>query len=82
MTCEKQLLNRLRRAEGQIRGVTRMLEEGQACEDVLVQLTAVRSSIDRIIKLVAVDNLLDCVDVQNRDDEAIKEAINLIVKSK
>ncbi|UPU39889.1 metal-sensitive transcriptional regulator [Erysipelothrix sp. Poltava] len=30
MTCEKQLLNRLKRAEGQIRGVTRMLEEGES----------------------------------------------------
>ncbi|AGN25379.1 metal-sensitive transcriptional regulator [Erysipelothrix rhusiopathiae] len=82
MTCEKQLLNRLKRAEGQIRGVTRMLEEGESCQDVLVQLTAVRSSVDRIIKLIAVDNLLDCVDESGRDHERVQDAINLIVKSR
>jgi DNA-binding FrmR family transcriptional regulator len=39
------LLNRLRRAEGQMRGVQRMIEEGRDCEAILQQLTAVRSAL-------------------------------------
>ncbi|WZU02487.1 metal-sensitive transcriptional regulator [Erysipelothrix sp. D19-032] len=39
MKCDKNLLNRLSRAEGQLRGITKMMEEGRPCEDVLTQLT-------------------------------------------
>jgi DNA-binding FrmR family transcriptional regulator len=39
------LLNRLKRAEGQTRGVQRMIEEGRDCEAILQQLTAVRSAL-------------------------------------
>jgi DNA-binding FrmR family transcriptional regulator len=42
------LLTRLRRIEGQIRGIHRMLAEGRMCEDVLTQLMAVRSGIDQV----------------------------------
>jgi DNA-binding FrmR family transcriptional regulator len=42
-----QLLTRLRRVEGQVRGIQRMLEEGRECEDVLTQLTAVRAGLDQ-----------------------------------
>ena len=41
-----QLLNRLKRAEGQLRGVQRMIEEGQACTDIATQLAAVRKALD------------------------------------
>jgi DNA-binding FrmR family transcriptional regulator len=42
------LLTRLRRVEGQIRGIQRMLEEGRGCEDVLTQLAAARSALDQV----------------------------------
>jgi DNA-binding FrmR family transcriptional regulator len=38
---------RLRRVEGQVRGILRMLEEGRECEDVLTQLTAVLAGLDQ-----------------------------------
>jgi DNA-binding FrmR family transcriptional regulator len=40
------LLNRLKRAEGQLRGVQRMVGEGQPCLDILNQMTAVRKALD------------------------------------
>jgi DNA-binding FrmR family transcriptional regulator len=40
------LLNRLKRAEGQLRGIQRMIEEGQACLDVASQMAAVRKALD------------------------------------
>jgi DNA-binding FrmR family transcriptional regulator len=42
---KKDLLNRLKRAEGQMRGVQRMIEEERDCEAILQQLTAVRSAL-------------------------------------
>lgn len=42
----QEVLNRLRRAEGQLRGVQRMIEQGQPCVDVASQMTAVRRALD------------------------------------
>jgi DNA-binding FrmR family transcriptional regulator len=42
---KKDLVNRLKRAEGQMRGVQRMIEDGRDCEAILQQLTAVRSAL-------------------------------------
>ena len=40
------LLNRLKRAEGQLRGIQRMIEEGQSCMDIATQMAAVRKALD------------------------------------
>jgi DNA-binding FrmR family transcriptional regulator len=42
------LVLRLRRIEGQVRGITRMVEEQRTCEDIITQLLAVRSAMDRV----------------------------------
>ncbi|KLD60542.1 hypothetical protein WP50_09535 [Lactiplantibacillus plantarum] len=43
-------------------GVLRMMDENRPCEDVLVQLSAVKSSIDKAMKLVIARNINNCVD--------------------
>lgn len=43
---EEKLLRRLRRIEGQVRGLQRMVEEGRDCHDILTQFAAVRSALD------------------------------------
>ncbi|MFJ4838151.1 metal-sensitive transcriptional regulator [Streptomyces sp. NPDC088746] len=43
----RSVLNRLRRAQGQIAGVIRMIEEGRDCEDVVTQLAAASRALDR-----------------------------------
>jgi CsoR family transcriptional regulator, copper-sensing transcriptional repressor len=45
-TNRTDLLNRLKRAEGQLRGVQRMIEEGESCMDIATQLAAVRKALD------------------------------------
>ena len=48
------VVKRLRRLEGQIRGVQRMIEEGQDCRDVVTQLSACKAALDRVgYRLVA-----------------------------
>jgi DNA-binding FrmR family transcriptional regulator len=46
------LLKRLKRVEGQIRGIQRMIESGRECESIITQLAAVRSAIDGIAGLI------------------------------
>lgn len=59
--ADKQLLDRLARIEGQVRGLRKMLEEGRACEDVLTQLLAARSSLEQAGLLILDRHLVDCI---------------------
>lgn len=52
---------RLRRAEGQLRGVQRMLDEGAECREVLTQLAAAKSAIDRVGLHLIGEELRSCV---------------------
>jgi DNA-binding FrmR family transcriptional regulator len=47
-TLEETITARLRRIEGQVRGIQKMLEEGRECEDMLTQAMAARSAIDQV----------------------------------
>ncbi|MDA0351583.1 MAG: metal-sensitive transcriptional regulator [Chloroflexi bacterium] len=58
----EQIRARLRRIEGQVRGISKMLEDRRSCEDLITQLMAVRSSIDTVGALVLDDHLGACLD--------------------
>lgn len=57
----EEITNRLRRVEGQIRGLQRMIEEQRECEAVLTQLMAARAALDRVGLLVVEDFLHECM---------------------
>ena len=86
MNYDEKLKNRLSRMEGQLRGIQRMMEEGQDCKDVVNQLSAVRSGIERTIGVVVSENLIECVRESDGDSEQMNEligqAVNLLVKSR
>ena len=56
------ILKRLARLEGQLRGVTRMVDEGRYCVDVLVQTAAVRSALRAVERLVIEDRANHCME--------------------
>lgn len=84
MTCDPKLLNRLKRAEGQMRGVQKMMEEGQNCGAVMTQLAAVRASVDKIMGVMAAQNLKNQLENPESDPEIqatmVAKAIQLIEK--
>ena len=57
---KKNVLSRMRRIEGQVRGIQRMIEEGKDCEDILVQVRAVRSALQSANKLILRRYMLRC----------------------
>ena len=57
----KAVLNRLRRAQGQIAGVIRMIEEGRDCEDVVTQLAAASRALDRAGFAIIATGLQQCL---------------------
>lgn len=61
------VVNRIRRAQGQLNAVLRMLEEGQECEDVVTQLAAVSKALDRAGFALVAQGLQQCL--QDPSDE-------------
>jgi DNA-binding FrmR family transcriptional regulator len=55
------VVNRLRRAEGQIGGVLRMIEEGRECKDIVAQLAAVNHAVDRAGFALIATSLKQCL---------------------
>ncbi len=55
------VINRLRRAQGQIGGVLRMIEEGRECQDIVTQLAAVSRAVDRAGFAVIAAGLKQCL---------------------
>jgi DNA-binding FrmR family transcriptional regulator len=63
------VVNRLKRAQGQLAGVVRMLEEGRDCEDVVTQLAAVSKALDRAGFAIIATGMKQCLTAPDgRDD--------------
>ncbi|MEQ2527582.1 metal-sensitive transcriptional regulator [Bacillaceae bacterium CLA-AA-H227] len=86
MEYNEQIINRVKRMEGQLRGILKMMEEGKHCKEVITQLSAVRSAVDRTVGVIVSSNLVECVLEAEKNgentDELIKEAVNLLVRSR
>lgn len=86
MTYDSKVTNRIKRMEGQLRGILRMIEEEKDCKEVVTQLSAVRSGVDRTIGVIVSENLVSCVLTVESDpsvgNNAIQDAVNLLVKSR
>ncbi|PFG06200.1 metal-sensitive transcriptional regulator [Bacillus sp. es.034] len=86
MEYNAQIINRIKRVEGQLRGVVRMMEQGEDCKDVITQLSAAKTALDRSVGLIVSMNLVECVrdshETGESTEELVKEAVNLLVKSR
>lgn len=87
MEYNDQIKNRIKRIEGQLRGILRMMQESNDCKEVITQLSATRTAIDRTIGVVVSTNLVECVrnaeeSGERSTEELVKEAVNLLVKSR
>ncbi|WP_246943733.1 metal-sensitive transcriptional regulator [Bacillus pinisoli] len=86
MEYNDQVKNRVKRMEGQLRGILKMMEEGKDCKEVITQLSAVRSAVDRTVGVIVSANLVECVlEAEKKGQKAdvfIKEAVDLLVKSR
>ena len=76
---KKLIINRLNRIGGQINGITKMVENDAYCNDILVQLSAVKNSVKSLSSHILENHLYTCVsrDLENGDLDAIDELISL-----
>lgn len=82
MKCNPDLLHRMNRLHGQMKGILAMMENQESCQDLVVQLKAIRANLDKTISLVTTENLQQIMLDQPKDSQAIKDAMALIVKSR
>lgn len=86
MEYSKEIKNRLRRIEGQVKGVLSMMEQGKDCKSVVAQLSAARNAMDRAIAVIVSTNLENCLresmEKEEKTEHLVKEAVELLVKSR
>lgn len=78
-----QLIKRLSRIQGQIRGIGRMVEEDRYCVDILTQISAVRAALDAVALHLLRGHTHGCVQTAIRSgdgDQAIDELLNVVEK--
>lgn len=77
---KKALLSRLKRAEGQVRGIAKMVEEDRYCVDILTQIAALRSAIDAVALRLIEDHAKGCVSnsIRNGDESAVDELMGIV----
>lgn len=79
---KRELMNRLKRIEGQIRGLENMVDNGVYCTDILIQVTAVTAALNSFNKALLAEHLRTCVteNIRNGNDEVIEELVNVLQK--
>ena len=78
----KDLVNRLNRIEGQVRGVRHMLESNAYCTDIMVQVAAVNAALNSFNKVLLANHIRTCVtdDIRAGNDESVEELLNTLPK--
>ncbi|MDA5110909.1 metal-sensitive transcriptional regulator [Brevibacillus thermoruber] len=86
MNYGRSIMHRLKRVEGQIKGILNMMDAEKDCKEVVSQLSAVRSAIDKTIAVIVAENLSTCIREEmaaGKDtNQLLDEAIDLLIKSR
>jgi DNA-binding FrmR family transcriptional regulator len=81
---QQELLTRLRRIEGQTRGVQRMVEEGRSCTEIANQLASIRAAVQSVTVVMLKQYARECwtkAAVEQTTEEPLQDLIELMVKS-
>lgn len=81
--ASKKITSRLKRSRGQLDAVLRMMDEQKPCDDILMQLSAVKSSVDKAMKLVIAQNIRNNTDCKDSKQLAeLQKSLDLMLKTK
>ncbi|HNR04101.1 MAG TPA: metal-sensitive transcriptional regulator [Bacillota bacterium] len=80
---KEDILNRMKKIEGQAKGIQKMIEEDKCCGDIMVQISAIRSAINKVGGLIMDRYIKECLKESLKDensDKSIEEIIETIVR--
>lgn len=74
----KSLINRLKRIEGQLRGVQKMIEKNRSCQETLTQLAAARHALDEVGMVLIAKSMEECLKESSANcEEAVEKALEI-----
>ena len=76
------VINRLKRIEGQMRGLIKMVEENKSCEDILIQIGSAKSALHKTGKVILEGHLQHCLieAVRNGDEEEVLKRLSSAIE--
>ncbi len=79
---KKLLLNRIKRIEGQIRGIGRMVDEDCYCTDIITQITAANAALDALNREILSKHIRTCVenDIREGKESTVDELLDILKK--
>lgn len=81
--AKKDIVNRLRTIKGHISGIEKMVEEDKPCDDILLQIAAIKASVHKVGLVIMEEHAKDClinVDGECLDKDKVEKVLNTIVK--
>lgn len=76
--CKADMIRRLKRIEGQARGVQKMVEEDRACADILHQLTAINEAVRSVSLMLAEEYAAECLHVKSKKGKSRRAIASML----
>ncbi|MBN2797341.1 MAG: metal-sensitive transcriptional regulator [Clostridia bacterium] len=78
---KKKIINRLRTIKGHIAGIEKMVEENKSCDEILIQIAAIRSSVNKVGLAILESNAETCMLESDENGKVNQEDVRKVIKS-
>ena len=79
--ARKNVLNRLKTIKGHIAGIEKMVEDGKCCDDILLQIAAIKSSVHKVGLMIMEENMMDCITKDSEGNAVDRVQLESLMKS-
>lgn len=79
--ARKNVLNRLKTIKGHIAGIEKMVEDGKCCDDILLQIAAIKSSVHKVGLMIMEENMMDCLATDKEGNPIDRAQLEALMKS-
>jgi len=79
--AKKKIINRLKTIKGHIAGVEKMVEEGKACDDILLQIAAIKSSVHKVGLVIMEEHAMNCLLLDDDGEPVDKDQMEQVIKT-
>lgn len=77
----KKIINRLRTIKGHIAGIEKMVDDNKPCDEILIQIAAIRSSVNKVGLAILENNAETCIMSKSEDGKIDQEDVRKVIKS-
>ena len=78
---KENIIKRLNRIEGQVKGIQRMVQEDRDCREIMNQLASVRAALYSVSTLLVESYAIECLKQKESPDEVIREMVEILLKA-